>query len=253
MNGDLMRIFLQIGLVVSLPAEAALATPAAQEASNEVAAQSIALLEPAAPDRQGAEPGAGKPSRRWSFSAVGGLGMREVDGRAIGVPYIGFWAAQRRRSNLDLVYELFTLTRSRRTRGPDPLWVNPELNMAGTFTYTVEDVAYGGLMRANYYFLDARVRPYGTIGAGAVIWSRVRSFEHVLWQLPDGPPETDVRRRSEPLTGLLSIAGAGVTIRLADRWSLATEARIPLLPVAPFHISPSAGVILGITYSPRGR
>jgi hypothetical protein len=108
-------------------------------------------------------------------------------------------------------------------------------------------------MRANYYFLDARVRPYATIGAGAVVWQRVRWFEHVLWELPDGPPVAEVRREPDGLSGLLSIAGAGVKIRFTEHWSLATEARLPLIPVAPFHASPSAGVVLGVTYSPRGR
>jgi hypothetical protein len=132
MSKRLMQILVAIGLAVLLPGKAALALPAPQTASGDAGSHVIAAVQGDTPPLESADRELAEPSRPWSFSVVGGRGGREVDGHAIGVPYVGFWAAQKRRPNLDLVYELFTLTRTTRSRGPDPLWVNPDLNMAGT-------------------------------------------------------------------------------------------------------------------------
>jgi hypothetical protein len=196
---------------------------------------------PRAPDRAPEEAPA-----RWAFSVVGGLAAREVGGRGFWVPYVGFWAADRKRNNLEIVYEGFVLTPSTRTRGPTGIGFAPELDMAGTSTLSVDDIAYGALIRVNYYFREGRVRPYVTIGGGGVFHRRSSVWTTVRWQLPAGVPMTETRRRSEDLFGFSSVGGVGVSVELADGWILSPEARVPFVPAPGFAVTSSIALVVGL-------
>lgn len=186
----------------------------------------------------------------WSVTVAGGLGAREVSGRGFGVPYVGVWAAKTTSRNLEIVYEGLVLTPTTKTRGPDPIGFAPELNMAGTSMRSVADVAFGALVRVNYYFRAGRVRPYATLGGGGVYNRRTVVRTRVSWILPDGVPVTDTRRSRDDFFALNSVAGAGVRIGLSGRWSLRSEARIPFVPAPPFHPTSSVALVIGITFAP---
>lgn len=99
-----------------------------------------------------------------------------------------------------------------------------------------------------------RVRPYVTIGGGLMLFRRVREFVRTTRELPDGAPETELRRDVEVRLGLSSVAGFGIKIRTAGGWHIRPEARIPVpyLPPAWGHPAAAIALIVGVTYSPSG-
>lgn len=197
---------------------------------------------------------AGAQSKSWDFSLATGVGAREVDSEGYGVPYVAFWAAKETSAQRELVYEGFMLAPTTIRRGPEPSWFAPELGVAGTSTYSVDDITFGAFVRGNFYLRDGAVRPYATVGGGVVFQRRVREWVRTSWALPDGPPTTKVEREAEELFGINSVVGFGVKVRVADRWYLRPEARIPI-PFLPMlgHPASSIALAVGVTYSLRGR
>lgn len=210
----------------------------------------LSLLAFAAP--AGAQQGADAGPRPWNFTVLTGVGVREMDSDGYGAALVGFSGSRPRGERIELGVEAFVLLPNEKVFGPKPIFFfddegnRDNESREGTWQRSVDDIDVLVLVRMNYFWAPWRVRPYVGIGAGLHVKGRTRVFTRTSRELPDGEPETITRDSRESLLILATLFAAGLDIPITDRWSVRSEARLPI--PAPYVTIETLGFAVGVSY-----